>query len=190
VKLIVGLGNPGAQYAATRHNIGFRVVHRIAQQHGVTLTTRRAEALVGQGVIEGSPMLLVLPQTFMNRSGLSVRQLCEALRIGVGELLVVCDDVHLSLGTVRMRENGSAGGHNGLQSVIDATGSDRFARLRIGVGEPPEGQPMKEYVLEPMSAAEHDMAAQSIEESAQACRTWVLEGAEAVMNRWNAKRVD
>jgi len=190
VKLIVGLGNPGAQYAATRHNIGFRVVHRIAQQCGVALKTRRAEALVGQGAIEGSPVLLVLPQTFMNRSGVSVRQLCEALRIGIGELLVVCDDVHLPLGAVRMRESGSAGGHNGLQSVIDAMGSDRFARLRIGVGEPVDGQPMKEYVLEPMPTAEHGMTEQSIEEAAQACRTWVLEGAEAAMNRWNAKRVD
>ncbi len=186
MKLIVGLGNPGARYAATRHNIGFRVVRYLATLHRVTISRRQADAVVGEGTVDGVPALLALPQTFMNRSGSAVRHLCRMADAEGTELLVICDDVHLAVGALRLRPGGSAGGHRGLESIIEALGGDRFARLRVGVGRPPAGQPMEPYVLGPFPVAERPVIERALEQAADACRMWVVEGIEAAMNRWNA----
>jgi PTH1 family peptidyl-tRNA hydrolase len=189
VKLIVGLGNPGAEYAATRHNVGFRAVRRVASARHIAIRSRRADALVGDGRIGGVPVRLALPQTFMNRSGLAVRALCRAADVGPEAVLVVCDEVQLLTGQLRLRAGGSAGGHRGLQSMIDALGSDRFARLRIGVGAPAAGEPMRDRVLGAFPVAERPIIAQAIEQAAAVVETWVTEGVEAAMNRWNAAGV-
>ena len=136
VSLVVGLGNPGRQYEATRHNVGFMAVEAVADKYSMQFKGSKQRADVARGTIDGRIVLLAEPLTYMNESGLAVSALVQYYRVDASRLLVVCDDIDLPFGTLRMRAQGSSGGQRGLQSIIQQLGSDRFARLRIGVGRP------------------------------------------------------
>jgi PTH1 family peptidyl-tRNA hydrolase len=133
---IVGLGNPGGKYAHTRHNAGFDVVSILAQRHGISVRMHAYKAVVGKGTIAGKKVLLAMPQTYMNNSGISVKEMAQALRIRADQLILVYDDVDLKVGAVRVKARGSAGTHNGMRSVIDHLQMDEFVRVRIGIGRP------------------------------------------------------
>lgn len=188
MKLVVGLGNPGPRYAATRHNIGFRIVERFGGQHRIGLEERRYGARFGVGCIAGIDIALLEPQTYMNRSGSCVREALEGLgRVDLGQdLLLVYDDVDLPFGRLRIRTSGGAGGHRGLADVIDRTGRRDLPRLRFGVGRPPPGFSTTEYVLEPFSADEEKALDERIAQAVEAVGAVVLRGVEFAMNRYNA----
>lgn len=183
--MVVGLGNPGAEYAATRHNVGFMAVDALAKRL-VRFTGWRAEGGVerGRGRAGRHDVTLVKPQGYMNRSGVAVRGLFAEGWIAE-EILVVCDDVYLPFGTVRIRPRGGTGGHQGLESIAASTGTDAFARLRIGVGPAPPAERLKEYVLEPFSEEERPALPRVVEAAAQAAHDAAALGLTQAMNRWN-----
>ena len=146
--IIVGLGNPGIKYAGTRHNIGFNAVTRIADDYNISMNIKKHKAVCGTGFIAGNKVLLAMPQTFMNLSGESVRELVDFYKIDPEEeLIVIYDDVSMDVGRMRIRAKGSAGGHNGIKSIISHLGSDKFPRIKIGVGAKPEGWDLADHVL-------------------------------------------
>lgn len=182
--LIVGLGNPGREYQETRHNVGFRVVEILAERHGIDLKKHRHQAAYGEGRIAGQAVLLARPLTFMNLSGLPVAALTRYHNLTPADLLVICDDVNLPLGRLRLRVKGTAGGHNGLKSIIGSLGTEAFPRLRIGVGAP-DGRPMVDHVLGRFNRAEGEAIAVSLAEAADAVELYLRDGPEAAMNRYN-----
>ncbi|MCS7066261.1 MAG: aminoacyl-tRNA hydrolase [Fimbriimonadales bacterium] len=185
MRAIVGLGNPGVHYASTRHNVGFWVVDLLARRHTIPLDQLRYSARYGQGEIRGVPVLLVQPMTYMNRSGEAVDLLLDAYHLTPQQILVVCDDIALPLGKLRLRTGGSDGGHRGLRSIITELGTEAFPRLRVGIGAPPEGMDPADYVLSPFEEAEKPLISQMLEHAADACEAWLTEPIEQVMNRFN-----
>lgn len=185
MRAIIGLGNPGEEYAGTRHNVGFWVVSLLARRHGIRLNRHRYNARYGQGEIKGVPVLLVHPMTFMNRSGEAVRPLLKAYALTPQQMLVVYDDMALPLGTLRLRARGSAGGHNGMRSIIAALGTEEFPRLRVGIGAPPPEIDPADYVLSPFEEGEKPLMRQMLEHAADACEAWLTEPIEQVMSRFN-----
>jgi PTH1 family peptidyl-tRNA hydrolase len=183
VKLIVGLGNPGARYESTRHNLGFRVVDELGSRWSITTGQEKFHGWFGTGVIHDQPVVLLKPTTFMNRSGQAVQPAGRFYRLELEDLLVISDDLALPVGRLRMRRGGSAGGHLGLSDIIERLGSESFARLRIGIGEA-IGDPAV-YVLETFSPEEADVIASVIRRAADAVEGWITEGPEATMNRFN-----
>jgi PTH1 family peptidyl-tRNA hydrolase len=184
VKVIVGLGNPGAQDRGTRHNVGFAVVDEIARRAGVAFETAPADALVARWRPSGEAVLLAKPLTFMNNSGQAIGDLARYFRVDVGDLLVIVDEMQLPLGKLRARAQGSAGGHNGLKSVIAHLG-DRFARLRLGVGRGDERRQLADHVLARFDKDEVAEAERMIARAADAAETFIASGIEAVMNGYN-----
>lgn len=184
MKIVVGLGNPGREYARTRHNIGWLVLDRIVERAGWRERGRERDAarLVG-GRYRGLDLLLVKPLTYMNDSGRAVRKVLARERAPLSDLLVVVDDFSLPFGRLRFREGGSAGGHNGLQSIIDELASERFSRLRIGIGEP--GPNAVDHVLSEFSPAERARLDELLDAAADAVETWAREGTNRAANRWN-----
>ncbi len=162
--LIIGLGNPEARYISTRHNLGFRVLDRLAEKTGTAGFRKKDNALVGRAGLAGVELLLAKPTTYVNNSGTAVLSLLGREGLDPGRLLVVCDDLSLSFGLLRLRDQGSSGGHNGLQSIIDRIGPD-FARLRIGIGPAPEGIDWADFVLSPFNPEEEAKLPEIIEES-------------------------
>lgn len=190
MKMVVGLGNPGPQYEGTRHNVGFAVVHRLARQVSAPPARMKGPALVSEAKDAGVTIVLAQPLTFMNRSGRAVSFLLDAYGIPADDMLVVYDDVHLPLGQLRLRGKGSAGGHNGIKSIIAALGHEGFPRLRIGIApsQPlPEGA-LADFVLSPFKAGERLAVEEAVEMAAAACRVWAVEGLEAAMQRFNGWR--
>ena len=186
MKVIVGLGNPGPEYDATRHNVGWWAADRFAYDWDFGPFVRDGRAVVSEGVVEGEAVRLVKPTTYMNRSGQALRFLAELEEFDPAEdLLVVVDDAALDVGRVRFRPEGSPGGHNGLKSVSGALGSNRYARLRIGVGTKPEGMDLSDWVLSPMPDEDEEVVVALLPELTRAVETWVREGIEAAMNRFN-----
>jgi PTH1 family peptidyl-tRNA hydrolase len=186
MKIVVGLGNPGSEYDATRHNVGWWVVDRVAHDWGLGSFSRTGAALVTGGHWEGLEVKLVKPLTYMNRSGAALLSYLavegfEAAR----DLLVVVDDAAREIGKVRFRPKGSAGGHGGLKSVEAAVGSGAYARLRIGIGRPPPGEGMVDWVLSPPDADDEERLVALLPDLASAVGTWAKEGIDAAMNRWN-----
>ena len=187
MKLVVALGNPGRQYAGTRHNVGFEVADVIAARHRLEWQTapRGVEALVAKW--RSASAAIAKPLTFMNLSGHAIVGLLQFFKIEVGDLLVVVDDVNLELGRLRARAAGSAGGHNGLKSVIDALGMGEFARLRIGVGRGAAPPHLADHVLAKFETHETPAGPEAIERAADAVELFVAEGIQPVMNRFNRK---
>jgi PTH1 family peptidyl-tRNA hydrolase len=185
MRLIVGLGNPGIEYAWTPHNLGFLVVDKLAEEAGIRVTRPESKSLVGIGQIAGQDVVLAKPQTMMNLSGLAVGELVKRAGCEPSDVIVVCDDIALPWGMIRVRERGSAGGHNGLKSVIGALGSMEFPRVRLGVQ--PEGfrGDLKEYVLRQIRRDEEDMVAEEVEQGAEAVKVILGEGTQSAMNRLN-----
>ena len=184
MKVIVGLGNPGAQYVGTRHNVGFTVVDSLAAGPDVGRFREKFEADIAEMSRDAHKVLLVKPLTFMNLSGQSVRQLLDFYQVEVANLLVVCDDINLPLGRLRFRAKGSTGGHKGLKSIQDHLGSNAYSRLRIGVGAP-EGEDAVDYVLDRFRPSERKVIEDAVQTAAQAVLMWIEQGTEACMNRFN-----
>jgi PTH1 family peptidyl-tRNA hydrolase len=184
--LIVGLGNPGSEYAAHRHNVGFRVVDALARTHGLAFSRDRgARAHVARGKIDGRPVILAKPQTFMNLSGQSVTRLSRKHDIPSERLLVVYDDLDLPLGRLRLRPEGSSGGHKGMQSIIDSLGTQAFPRLRIGIDRPPGRMEPADYVLKPFGARQKALLPAVVERAVAAVECWLIEGIVAAMDEFN-----
>ena len=185
--LIVGLGNPGKEYEWSRHNLGFMLIDKLAQDQGITVGRRECSSLVGGGEIEGVRTKLAKPQTFMNLSGHAVSCLLAKVEseTPVKQLVVISDDLALPLGKIRIRERGTAGGHNGLKSIIAALGTNEFVRLRIGIQpEHPISDP-KGFVLDPFPRSERTVVVETLEQSAQAIRTIIRDGALKAMAEFN-----
>ena len=188
-RLIVGLGNPGSDYEATRHNVGFAVIDELAAQCRVEMKLLgRAQALTGDGKWRGYPIVLVQPQTWMNLSGRAVLYMQRKLKLAVSELIVLVDDIYLPLGTLRLRAAGGAGGHNGLQSIIDALGTADFPRLRIGVGSDFARGGQSAHVLSKFTTQEAESIQPVLNEACEAVKTFVAEGLTVAMNRHNQRR--
>jgi peptidyl-tRNA hydrolase, PTH1 family len=186
VKVICGLGNPGPEYDATRHNVGWWVVDRLSSEWGLGPFRRSGPALAAGGLVGDHEVLLLKPVTFMNRSGAALASLRDDPAVDIeGDLLVVVDDVALDVGRVRIRPSGSPGGHNGLKSVEHALGTRSYARLRVGVGVPPDGVTMTEWVLSEFEPEDEGVVVELLPELAAAARTWMDEGIEAAMSRYN-----
>jgi PTH1 family peptidyl-tRNA hydrolase len=185
MKVIVGLGNPGRKYAGTRHNVGFEVVDALARRHGLTWESAPAEAVMAKW--RGAGALLAKPLTFMNLSGYAVGDLLRYFKVDVPDLLVIVDEAQLELGRLRARPNGSAGGHNGLKSVIEQLGTDQFARLRIGVGRGDSRRDLADHVLATFDRDEQATVDDALERAAAAAELFAAEGIGPVMNRFNRK---
>jgi PTH1 family peptidyl-tRNA hydrolase len=187
VKLIVGLGNPGKEYAGTRHNVGFELIDALGARHGIRVEQRERayRSLIGRGEIEGQRVLLVKPQTFMNLSGEAVGAIVQREGVALTDLLVLSDDIHLPVGKVRLRGKGSSGGQNGLKNIASHLGTQEWARLRLGVGEPPPGLQV-DWVLSRFSRADRKLVDDMLITGMGAVETWLTQGIEAAMNRFNA----
>ena len=193
MKLVVGLGNPGPEYADTRHNVGFQVVERLARRHGIGLRReRRLSGLCGQGRVRGVPVALLEPQTWMNLSGRSVVAAVDALPVGdlTSDLVVVYDDLDLPFGRLRVRPGGGAGGHRGLADIQERLGRSDFPRVRFGIGRPPPGEDPVDYVLAPFTSEERAALAAHLERACDAIETLLAEGVTAAMNRFNTTRME
>lgn len=186
--LVVGLGNPGAEYARTRHNAGFMVVDRLAADLGVEVGRVWLRSLVGLGYLDGKRVILAKPLTYMNRSGEAVGLLLRWYGLTPQDLLVISDDLDLPVGQLRLRRSGSSGGHRGLQSIIEHLGGGGFARLRVGIGRPPEGVAVVDWVLSEFTPEEQPEVERALAAASQAVRLALTEGLEAAMNRYNARR--
>lgn len=184
LKLLVGLGNPGPKYHGTRHNVGFDLIDRLAQGAGVVGFARKFEGLSAEVEIDFTRVLLLKPDTFMNLSGRSVGQAVRFHKIDPADLLVVCDDLNLPLGRLRIRKGGSDGGQKGLRDVASHLGTQEFPRLRIGIGEAGEGQAV-DYVLSRFKAAERAKIDDALILASQAAALWASQGVDAAMNRFN-----
>lgn len=184
MKVLVGLGNPGKKYAGTRHNVGFEIVAELAYRHKADRPKSKFEAEVTEVLIGNERLLLAAPQTFMNASGRSVRQLLDFYQLSVTDVLVACDDINLPLAQLRMRKSGSSGGQKGLENVIQHLGT-AVPRLRFGVGKPDPGRDSADYVLERFHKSEVAAVDTAVRAAADAVETWVIEGIDRAMNRFN-----
>lgn len=183
--VIAGLGNPGTKYENTRHNVGFDTINLLSDKYGIKVSKLKNKALVGDGTINGEKLLLVKPQTYMNLSGESLREIMEWYKVPVSRLIIIYDDVDLPLGRVRIRPKGSSGTHNGMKSVIYQLQSDDFPRIRIGIDKAPEGWELADYVLSRFNAEERKVVNDSIAKAAEAAVAIIASGVDAAMNVYN-----
>jgi len=181
-RIIVGLGNPGREYANNRHNVGFMVADRLAAQHNLRFSRMMNKAIVALGEIAGCKVILAKPQTFMNLSGESVGPIVKFYKADLSHLLVIYDELDLPLGQLRMRPKGGAGGHNGMKSIIARLGSDAFPRLRIGIGRPPGRRDPKDYVLEDFTSSELATLEPVFARAVEGVQRWLTEGLDSAMN--------
>ena len=187
--IIAGLGNPDRQYQNTRHNVGFDVIDVIADKYDIAMGERKHKAIIGKGYIAGQKVVLVKPQTYMNLSGESIRQVIDFYKVDEkSELIVISDDVSLDMGQIRIRKRGSDGGHNGLKNIIMHLGHDEFIRVRMGVGEKPTRMDLADYVLGHFSAKEREVMNEGARTATLAIETIIAEGPDAAMNRYNARK--
>ncbi len=186
--IIVGLGNPTAEYAGTRHNVGFDVIDMVADKYNISMTERKHRAFCGKGIIAGQKVILAKPQTYMNLSGESVRSLLDYYKIDEeSELLVIYDDISLDVGQLRIRKKGSAGGHNGIKNIIQHLGTSVFPRIKVGVGEKPKDYDLVDYVLGHFSKGEKEIMAEGYRRAAEAIEMIVQDEMDAAMNEFNKK---
>lgn len=187
MKLIAGLGNPGALYQSTRHNLGYCVLDYISRHNNIPLKQQTAQALSGQGTLWDISVVLVKPATFMNRSGEAIRAFADYFRIAHSDIIIIHDDLDLEFGQIKVKTKGGSGGHRGIESIIDALEENAFMRIRIGIGRPPRGADESEFVLQPFSGKEHSNVHELIMQAAQCLKTVVTEGHEVAMNQFHNK---
>ncbi len=187
VSVVVGLGNPGGEYRRTRHNSGFRVVTTLADELGVRMRSSSGDYLIGTGSVSGRDVSFVLPLTYMNLSGFAVAHILEQRAESPASILVVCDDVNMPLGWLRVRGRGGDGGNRGLESIIRMLGTEEFARLRLGIGGPAEGVDLTDFVLQEFAADEAPIAAAMEAEARDVARTVIVDGLDAAMNMYNKR---
>lgn len=184
--IIAGLGNPGKQYAQTRHNVGFDTIDILADKYNISVDTKKHKALCGKGMIEGQKVVLAKPQTFMNLSGESVRELVDFYKIDPEEeLIVIYDDISLEPGKIRIRKKGSAGGHNGIKNIIAQLGTQNFQRIKVGVGEKPKGWDLADYVLGHFSKEDRGLVDDALKRAAGAVELMVQGEVDQAMNQFN-----
>ncbi len=188
MKLIVGLGNPGIEYQFTPHNLGFLAIDRIAYGLGVEVRNRQCRALTARTTIAGEPVVLAKPETYMNLSGLSVRELLAEHQVDVQrDLIVIYDELDLPLGTIRIRQRGSSAGHNGMESILGALGTDEVLRIRLGIAPDRKVVDGVKYVLTPFRKAQEEVVDELLDTAVQAVEVIVKQGPAAAMNRFNRK---
>ncbi len=185
--LLVGLGNPGAKYENTRHNVGFMVIDEIARRQRVLLNKRKYDSLTGSTHISGSDIILMKPQTYMNLSGNAVKSAVHSLKVDLDHMLILHDDIDLPLGRIKIKLGGGSAGHNGIRSIADVLSSSEFPRMRIGVGRPPEFTDPADYVLEDFCPQEIPILRDIVGGSADAAYAFIQMGLEKAMNRYNRK---
>ena len=188
MKIIAGLGNPGAEYAHTKHNVGFMLVDALAEELGIDAWREKFNALVAEGRIGAEKVLLVKPLTYMNESGRALAPLLDWYKLAPEELIVVHDDMDLAVGTIRLRRKGSAGGHNGIKSLLAHIGSQEFSRVRIGIGRPLPGWTVVRHVLAPFSAEDGPKVHEAIAYLLPAVECIVTDGIDMAMNRYNPRK--
>lgn len=189
--IIVGLGNPGKQYENTRHNIGFDVIDKLAEEENAAVLEKKHKAVIGKGYVAGQKCILAKPQTFMNLSGESVRELLDYYKVDeTTQLIVISDDISLDVGQLRIRKKGSAGGHNGLKNIIAHLGHDSFIRIKMGVGEKPKGYDLADYVLGHFPAGERKLMNEAAARAVEAIRMIITQDADAAMNAYNRKNAE
>ncbi|MDI6783790.1 MAG: aminoacyl-tRNA hydrolase [bacterium] len=182
--LVIGLGNPGQRYHLTRHNVGFMVIDLLAKQHRIQVTRHKEQAVFGRGRIGNESVILAKPLTYMNRSGIAVRNLIAWFKLQATDLIVISDDFHLPVGALRIRRQGSSGGHHGLESIIENLGTAQFTRIKVGIGEPEE-QDVVDYVLTEFTKVEINSIDESTEKAAQAVTTIIEQSINKAMNKFN-----
>lgn len=187
MKLIVGLGNPGRKYEETRHNVGFIVAAKVAVLTSAGSSKVKFEGELAEGNLDGNKISILCPHTYMNASGQSVRKAFDFYKLELSDLLVVCDDLNLTSARLRIRPSGSAGGQKGIQDIIRHLGSESFPRLRVGIGRPPDGWTVTDYVLGKFSEAEKETFEKASTDAAHAVLCWATEGIGPAMNRFNVK---
>ncbi len=191
MKLIVGLGNPGIEYQFTPHNLGFLTIDRIANDHGINIRNRQCRALTARATISGEPVVLAKPETYMNLSGLSVRELVAEHQVDVErDLILIYDELDLPLGTIRIRQRGGSAGHNGMESILGALNTDEFLRIRLGIAPERKVEDSVQYVLTPFRKAQEEVVVEVLDAAAQAVEMILKEGPAAAMNRFNRKPED
>jgi PTH1 family peptidyl-tRNA hydrolase len=190
MRLIVGLGNPDPEYQWTPHNLGFMAVDELADRGSIRVERPEGKALVGRGKLAGEEILLAKPQTYINLSGVSVRELLAKYELGPADLLVMWDEVQLPAGTFKIHPDGSAGSHNGAKSVIGSIGTQQFARLRLGCGPDHPVSSLKDYVLRPMKKPELEVASEMLEQAGDAVELILTQGLDAAMTKYNRRKPD
>ncbi|TCN17669.1 aminoacyl-tRNA hydrolase [Mesobacillus foraminis] len=185
MKLFVGLGNPGRQYENTRHNIGFNVIDALSNRFNIPLNQTKFKGLFGSGIVKGEKVFLLKPLTYMNLSGESIRPLMDYYDMGIDDLLVIYDDLDLPTGKIRLRQKGSAGGHNGIKSTIAHTGTQEFKRVRVGISRPQNGMAITDYVLGRFLDEEQADIDQAVQKACDACGEWLEKPFLQVMNTYN-----
>jgi PTH1 family peptidyl-tRNA hydrolase len=185
VKLFVGLGNPGKQYEQTRHNIGFMVIDELSRQFNIPLDQSKHKGLYGIGFYKGEKVLLLKPMTYMNLSGESIRAIADYYQIDIENIVIIYDDLDLPVGKIRLRQKGSAGGHNGIKSTIAHLGTQEFNRIRLGIKRPPAGMKVPDYVLGRFSQEEQVEVIDAVKKGAAACDLWLDKPFLQVMNEYN-----
>lgn len=186
--IIIGLGNPTDKYQATRHNIGWDAITRLSDDYRIPLDFKKHKAICGKGYIEGEKVVLAQPVTYMNLSGESVRELVDYYKVPPENIIVIYDDISLEVGQLRIRKKGSAGGHNGIKSIISHLGTDEFPRIKVGVGDKPKGWDLADYVLSRFRDEEQADIREALKDSSEACRMIISSGIEAAMNQYNRKK--
>ncbi len=185
--IIAGLGNPGKQYDKTKHNVGFWVIDKLAKEYNIEVRKFKHKALIGEGNIAGKKVLLVKPQTYMNLSGESIREIIKFYKVPLEQFYVIYDDTSLPLSNVRIREKGSAGGHNGIKNIIAHLGTDIFLRIKVGIGEKPNGWDLADYVLAPFSKDEEPLILSGVDKAYHAVELLLTKGIKEAMNQTNQK---
>jgi PTH1 family peptidyl-tRNA hydrolase len=186
--IIVGLGNPTEKYQATRHNVGWDAITRLSDDYKIPLDFKKHKAICGKGYMEGEKVILAQPITYMNLSGESVRELVDFYKVSPEEVIVIYDDISLEVGQLRIRKKGSAGGHNGIKSIISHLGTDEFPRIKVGVGDKPKGWDLADYVLSRFQGEEQASIREALKDSADACKMIITSGMDAAMNLYNKKK--
>ena len=187
--IIAGLGNPTREYEKTRHNVGFDTIDVLADKLNTSVDEKKFKGLYGRGIIAGEKVILLKPQTFMNLSGESVREAADFYKVDPEHIIVIYDDISLDVGQLRIRKKGSAGGHNGLKDIIGRLGTQKFMRVKIGVGAKPKGWDLADHVLGRFSSGDRKLVDEAIEFAADAVEKIITDGPDAAMNEYNRKRV-
>lgn len=183
--IVVGLGNPGSRYSGTRHNVGFEVLDYMAEKHGVKLNKIKYKSLYNEVVIAGEKVILLKPQTYMNRSGEAVLEISRFYKVPVENIVVVQDDIDIKFGSLRIRQKGSAGSHNGMKSIIGLLGDDKFPRVKIGVGKSQPGEDLAEFVLGRFKPDERPIIDELVEKAGDSIECFIDQGIDVAMNKYN-----
>ena len=183
--LIVGLGNPEANYSKTRHNMGFNVINKLAEQYGIEVTKKKFDGLFGEGIIEDEKVILLKPQTYMNLSGKSIIQIVNFYKIPLENIIIIYDDIDIKPGLIRVRKHGSSGSHNGMKSVIEELNSEEFTRVRVGIGKPQYDNDMINYVIGAIPEEEIEDLQKGVAKAKEAVIEIIKNGVDVTMNKYN-----